>query len=131
MQISYELEKYYELKRNFSLGTYLKAYYSSRNFSHNYRATMMQAGEFAPTAHSRITYNEAFRANQFIGMGVCPIYQFNNVFQVRLGMYGFAPVFPFEKKITKPVMEKSFRRWNIWENWTSWCDFRSALSVLI
>ena len=65
LQISYELEKYYELKRNFSLGTYLKAYYSSRNFSHNYRATMMQAGEFAPTAHSRITYNEAFRANQF------------------------------------------------------------------
>ena len=69
------LEKYHTLNPHFSLGTYLKAYYSSRNFSHNYRATMMQAGEFAPTAHSRITYNEAFRANQFVGAGVCPIYQ--------------------------------------------------------
>ena len=52
LQIAYELEKYHILNPHFSLGTYLKAYYSSRNFSHNYRATMMQAGEFAPTAHS-------------------------------------------------------------------------------
>ena len=51
LQIAYELEKYHTLNPHFSLGTYLKAYYSSRNFSHNYRATMMQAGEFAPTAH--------------------------------------------------------------------------------
>ena len=62
---------------------------------------MMQAGEFAPTAHSRITYNEAFRANQFVGAGVCPIYMFNSVLQVRLGMYGFAPIFPIREESNK------------------------------
>lgn len=108
LQIAYELEKYHTLNPHFSLGTYLKAYYSSRNFSHNYRATMMQAGEFAPTAHSRITYNEAFRANQFVGAGVCPIYQFNSVLQVRLGMYGFAPIFPIREESGKARYGKVF-----------------------
>ena len=35
----------------------------------------MQAGEFTPTAHSKVTYNEAFRANQYAGVGAMPIYQ--------------------------------------------------------
>lgn len=108
LQIAYELEKYHTLSPHFSLGTYLKAYYSSRNFSHNYRATMMQAGEFAPTAHSRITYNEAFRANQFIGIGVSPIYQFANIFQIRLCMYGFAPIFPIRQENNKAYYGKVF-----------------------
>ena len=108
LQIAYELEKYHTLTPHFSLGTYLKGYYSSRNFSHNYRATMMQAGEFAPTAHSRITYNEAFRANQFVGAGVCPIYMFNSVLQVRLGMYGFAPIFPIREESNKASYGKVF-----------------------
>lgn len=97
LQLSYELERYYNLRHNFTLGAYLHAYYSSRNFSHNYRASMMQAGTFAPTAHSKITYNEAFRANQFIGAGICPIYQFNSVFHARAGIYGFVPIFPIKQ----------------------------------
>ena len=94
LQMTYELEMYRKLNRSFILGGYLKGYYSSRNFSNNYRASMMQAGEFSPTPHSRTTYNEAFRANQFIGAGMMPIYEFNSVFHARLGVYGFAPIFP-------------------------------------
>lgn len=97
LQLSYEMERYFPLTSKFSLGNYIKAYYSSRNFSHNYTATMMQAGEFAPTAHSKITYNEAFRANQFIGAGIMPVYQITPVFQVRTEIYGFAPIFPIER----------------------------------
>ena len=88
------MERYYALSSKFVLGNYIRAYYSSRNFSHNYTATMMQAGEFSPTAHSKISYNEAFRANQFIGVGLMPIYQFTPVFHARLELYGFAPIFP-------------------------------------
>ena len=90
----YELEMYYKLSKKFTLGSYLQSYYSSRNFCNNYRASMMQAGEFAPTPHSKITYNEAFRANQFVGAGFIPIYEFSSVFHARLGLYGFAPIFP-------------------------------------
>lgn len=94
LQLSYEMERYYQLSQKFVLGNYIRAYYSSRNFSQNYTATMMQAGEFSPTAHSKITYNEAFRANQFIGVGVMPVYQITPIFQARAEIYGFAPIFP-------------------------------------
>ena len=111
LQLSYEMEKYWNFKKNFTLGTYLNIYYSSRNFSHNYRATMMQAGEFTPTSHSKITYNEAFRANQFMGLGAVPIYHFNNVFHARLGVYGFAPIFPIlEDENHKAYLGKVFTR---------------------
>ena len=111
LQLCYELERYYQLRPNVALGTYLKAFYSSRNFSNNYRATMMQAGEFAPTAHSKITYNEAFRANQFIGAGITPIYQLNSVFHIRAGLYGFAPIFPIlENNSHKAYYGKLFSR---------------------
>lgn len=93
LQLSYEMERYYSLSSKFVLGNYIRAYYSSRNFSHNYTATMMQAGEFSPTPHSKITYNEAFRANQFIGAGIMPIFQITPVFHARAEFYGFAPIF--------------------------------------
>ena len=111
LKLSYEMEKYFNFRHNFTLGTYLNIYYSSRNFSHNYRATMMQAGEFAPTAHSKIAYNEAFRANQYVGLGLIPIYQFSNVVHARLGIYGFAPVFPIrENENHKAYLGKLFTR---------------------
>lgn len=94
LQCYYEREGYHAISSNMTLGSYIKAYYSSRNNSHNYMATMMQAGEFSPTAHSKITYNDAFRANQFVGAGILPIYHVNAAFQLRAGLYGFAPIFP-------------------------------------
>lgn len=111
LQISYELEKYFRISRKVSLGSYLHAYYSSRNFSNNYRATMMQAGEFSPTTHSKITYNEAFRANQFAGVGLIPIYKFNNMIQARLGIYGFVPFFPINcNELNKATYGKMFSK---------------------
>lgn len=99
IQFSYELEKYLKLKNKFNLGTYVKLYYSSRNFSENYMATLMQAGEFSPTPHSKITYNEAFRANQYVALGAIPIYELNNTFHFRGEIYAFAPIFPIKRGI--------------------------------
>ena len=67
----------------FTLGWMAEALYSSKNFSENYTATMMQAGEFAPTPHSKLMYNEAFRANQYVAAGIKPIYVLNDMFQFR------------------------------------------------
>lgn len=65
------------MSEHWVLGWYLKALYASKNFSENYTATMWQAGEFSPTLHSKMTYNEAFRANQFVGVGIRPVYRLN------------------------------------------------------
>lgn len=97
LQISYMKEAYHPLSPHFTLGWMTKSLYSSKNFSGNYTATMMQAGEFTPTPHSQIMYNEAFRANQYISAGIKPIWVFNDMFHLRTELYGFLPIFPIKR----------------------------------
>lgn len=97
LQISYMKEAYHTMTPKFTLGWMAEALYSSKNFSENYTATMMQAGEFAPTPHSQLMYNEAFRANQYAAAGIKPIYIINDRFQLRTELYGFVPIFPIRK----------------------------------
>ena len=96
MQIAYTKEAYHSMSPHFVLGWMAEALYSSKNFSQNYTATMMQAGEFSPTPHSKLMYNEAFRANQFVAAGIKPIYVINDMFHLRSEIYGFLPIFPIK-----------------------------------
>ena len=97
LQISYMKEAYHSLSRVFTLGWHAEALYSSKNFSSNYSATMMQADEFSPTPHSQIMYNEAFRANQYMAAGIKPIFVLNDMFHIRTEFYGFMPIFPIKR----------------------------------
>ena len=95
----------------FTLGWMAQMVYSSKNFSENYTATMMMARDFSPTPHSQLMYNEAFRANQFLGAGIRPIYRFNDMFQFRTEFYGFLPIFPIlRNEQNKAYYGKSFSR---------------------
>lgn len=94
LQISYMKESYHTISHYFTLGWMVEALYSSKNFSTNYTATMMQAGDFSPTSHSKLMYNTAFRANQFVAAGIRPIWRFNDMFHLRTEFYGFMPIFP-------------------------------------
>lgn len=124
LQLSYMKEKYHRMAEHWMLGWYLKALYSSRNFSENYTATMMQAGEFAPTAHGQLMYNEAFRANQFVGAGVRPVYRLNQMFHVRGEFYGFMPIFPIERNsINKAYYGKAFSRFEYLGEISIVCQF--------
>lgn len=111
MQISYTNEKYHKISSSFTLGTYFEALYSSKNFSENYTATLLGAGAFTPTPHSMITYNDAFRANQYLAYGVKPIYNISSLFHLRGEFYGFLPIYPIEKNsINKAVYGKAFSK---------------------
>lgn len=110
-QISYMKEAYHTMSPKFTLGWMAEAVYSSKNFSENYTATMMQACDFSPTPHSELMYNEAFRANQYIAAGIKPIYVLNDMFQVRTEFYGFVPIFPIKKNsFNKAYYGKVFSR---------------------
>ena len=109
LQISYMKEAYHTMSPHFTLGWMAETLYSSKNFSENYTATMMQAGEFSPTPHSKLMYNEAFRANQYMAAGIKPIYVFNDMFQFRTEFYGFMPIFPIERnELNKAYYGKAF-----------------------
>lgn len=82
------------LSRRFTLGNYFELYYSSRGFSSNYYATMMQAGSFEPTVNSKFIYNNIFRANQYMAYGIKPIFVINSYLHLRGEFYGFLPIYP-------------------------------------
>ena len=111
LQISYMKYAYHTMSPKFTLGWMAEMLYSSKNFSENYTATMLQAADFSPTPHSKLMYNEAFRANQFLAAGVKPIFVFNDMFQFRSEFYGFMPVFPIKKNaLNKAYYGKAFSR---------------------
>lgn len=94
MQISLKDQRYLPLNNRFIIGTHIEAFYSSRNLAQDYTATMLQAGTFAPTPSMLFTYNPTFRANQYLAVGLKPIYQLNSYLQLRLEAYTFAPIYP-------------------------------------
>ena len=111
LQISYMKYAYHTMAPKFTLGWMAEMLYSSKNFSENYAATMLQAADFSPTPHSKIMYNEAFRANQFLAAGIKPIFVFNDMFQVRSELYGFMLIFPIKKNaLNKAYYGKAFSR---------------------
>lgn len=111
LQISYMKEAYHTMSPKFTLGWMAEMVYSSKNFSENYTATMLQAAEFSPTPHSKLMYNEAFRANQFMAAGIKPIFVFNDMFQFRTEFYGFMPIFPIERNVlNKAFYGKTFSK---------------------
>ena len=111
LQISYMKYAYHTMGPKFTLGWMAEMLYSSKNFSENYTATMLQAADFSPTPHSKLMYNEAFRANQFLAAGIKPIFVFNDMFQFRSEFYGFVPIFPIKKNaLNKAYYGKAFSR---------------------
>lgn len=111
LQISYMKYAYHTMSPKFTLGWMAEMLYSSKNFSENYTATMLQAADFSPTPHSKLMYNEAFRANQFLAAGIKPIFVFNDMFQFRSEFYGFVPIFPIKKNaLNKAYYGRAFSR---------------------
>lgn len=94
LQISAHLEHYLNFTPHFALGTLIEAYYSSRNFSTNYQASVMQAGNFRPTVNSKFVFDPDFSANSYFAAGIKPIWVINSIFHLRSEIYMFQPTRP-------------------------------------
>ncbi|MEG1587593.1 MAG: patatin-like phospholipase family protein, partial [Bacteroidales bacterium] len=103
-QAKYENESYLKLAKKFVLGLSGNLMISNKPFFSNYTATIIQAPAFTPTLHSQTVFNEAFRANNFIAVGVKPIWKINDLFHLRSEFYAFQPfrkIVPGENNIAK------------------------------
>ena len=94
LQISANLEHYMRMSPHFTLGTLFEAFYSSRNFSSNYQATVMQTGCFRPTVNSKFVFDPDFCANSYFAVGIKPIWVINSIFHLRSELYAFHPTRP-------------------------------------
>jgi NTE family protein len=90
-QIKGSWQHFPDSKRKFNLGLMGEAVFSNRSFSDNYTASIVNASSFTPTPHSKIIFNEAFRANSYIAAGLTPILKINDYFHLRLDAFAFMP----------------------------------------
>ncbi len=107
---------YFRLAKYFSLGAEVEAVYSKhrkQDLFSNFTATQLQMPHFAPTPHSKLVFNSAFSANQYIAVGIKPIFLITDNWQIRLEAYGFAPMrrvnwMRTEDKYNIPYYEKQW-----------------------
>ena len=98
LQIEAFSEHYIRISPHITLGTMFEAFYSSRNFSTNYQATIMQTGCFRPTVNSKFLFDPDFSANAYFAAGIKPIWLINNIFHLRAEVYAFQPTRPIRNE---------------------------------
>ena len=91
LQIFGHINNYFKASDKFNYGYVVESVISSKNLLSNYTASIIQAPSFTPTPHSKLVFNEAFRANQYVAGGVIPIYKVNQIIHLRGDFYTFAP----------------------------------------
>lgn len=98
IQMKGEWIQYFNLNKLFNLGVTGEVLISSKNLMNNYTSSVLQAPAFTPTPHSKIVFNEAFRANQYAAFGVSPILKMGKLLHLRLDLYGFVPFYEIKRE---------------------------------
>jgi len=91
-QISGGFEHYLQLKSGLILGSKGEFVFNNKRILDNYAASIIQAPAFTPTLHSKSSFNEAYRSNQYIALGLMPIWNIRTSLYLRTELYGFFPL---------------------------------------
>ncbi len=97
VQLLGRVNNYMDMGSKFNLGYLFETVVSSKNLQSNYTASIMQAPAFNPTPHSKLEFNEAFRANQYLASGLTPIWKINKTLHLRGDAYAFMPLYAIKK----------------------------------
>lgn len=93
-------ENYSRAGNRVVLGTLLDITLSNRQTGHNYTSTLINSYKFEPTLFSRQLFGRSLRANNYIGGGVMPIFEYRKGLQFRSGLYLFVPVRRIEETLS-------------------------------
>ena len=110
LQIKGQWLNYSRIGDKFRLGLMAETVVSSKNLMSNYTASVLQAESFTPTPHSKIVFNEVFRANDYAATGIIPIYLMGSRFHIRTELYAFMPFKPIRKEVvsTAPYVDRPY-----------------------
>jgi NTE family protein len=86
-----KFDQYIQVSPDFTLGTYGELALSTRKLLQNYTVSIIEAPSFRPTPYSRTNFNEAYCANQFVAVGLKPIYHLTKDLHIRGEAYWFVP----------------------------------------
>ncbi|MDR1402565.1 MAG: patatin-like phospholipase family protein [Tannerellaceae bacterium] len=98
LQVKGHWQYYHVMSPTFNMGFSGEVMVSSKNLMNNYTASILQAPAFTPTPHSKIVFNEAFRANQYATAGISPIVKLSKIVHLRADLFCFAPFYKIKKE---------------------------------
>jgi NTE family protein len=108
-QLNVGFESYRLLRKPFILGFKGDFVFNNKRTLDNYTSSIIQAPAFTPTPHSLVSFNEAYRSNQYVGFGVLPIWNMREALYLRGEFYGFLPFQSLSRGVsTKPVTSFSW-----------------------
>ena len=97
IQLDAFLYNIHSINSKLNFGYMAKGVVSSKNLLSNYTSSELQAPAYTPTLFSKIVFNEAFRANQFLAGGIIPIWKLNSTIHLRGDIHGFLPVYSIRR----------------------------------
>jgi len=110
LQYRAKMDRYYPLASNLTLGAFAELAITTRKLLQNYTVNLIQAPSFQPTPFTRTVFNDAFSANQFLAVGIKPIYQINKQLHIRSEAYWFIPYKTFIRQSDNtPAYSGTFR----------------------
>lgn len=111
LQISAGLESYNIFSNRFIMGYKTDLMFNTKRLLDNYSASVIQAPAFTPTLHSKSSFNEAYRSNKYLAIGLIPIWKIRQNIFLRSELYGFFPL-----EMLKQSSDKSFAYSRSWSN---------------
>ena len=97
IQLNAFLNNIHVINSKFNLGYMAEGVVSSKNLLNNYTSSVLQAPSYTPTPFTKIVFNEAFRANQFLAGGIIPIWKLNSTIHLRGDFHGFLPLYSIRR----------------------------------
>lgn len=91
VQLSYNMDYYFNFSKHFSLGLYVDGVYSNVLLMGNYMEGLLISPMFTPSNQTKFLFNSAFCSHTYLAGGFAPIYKFNKVLQLRLANYVYMP----------------------------------------
>ncbi len=88
----FENTGYLPLKGGFSLGYHYVMHAAFKPLLSNYFSSIIGAPAFQPNLLTKALFMENYRANQYIAVGLMPVYSFGKNMHAKLEAYGYFPV---------------------------------------
>lgn len=84
--------EYWKVMKHFYFGGYAEGLFTGGPLVGSYTEALVMAPAFAPTPSTANYFNAAFRADNYVAVGVMPVWNPMSRFQVRGEFYGFLPL---------------------------------------
>ncbi len=91
-------KQYFPVKRKIAIGAFVNTLGTVRKPNQNYIATLVHSTAFAPTPTTRNYFNEAFRSDNYVALGVMPVWSPAKLLQIRGDFFLYSKIRELENR---------------------------------